>query len=367
MDYSGFDVDDFIFDKAFTEWVRTGENDAFWQDLMQSQPLVSHKIEEAREIILAAASLPQAMLSAQEKQEILQNIHQRIEEEEVVEDQPVVLTVFRKMWWAAAAVIIVAGWLTWKGTGSHSKEVTYEKLVAAEVKSTELQESVNTAEKPLLVNLPDGSSVLLLKGGKLSFNKANFNNTRREVYLSGEAFFEVSKNPEKPFFVYANELVTKVLGTSFTIRAFNDSKNVEVVVKTGKVSVFTQRDPGKEDKMKDNKLEGLVLLPNQQIVLERSQMKLSKSGIERPELLTLPAQKLSFEFDDVPFAEVAATMERSYGVEIIFDKELLGKCRLTAYLSDEPLNDKIRMICDALSATSEVADKKIFIKANACK
>jgi ferric-dicitrate binding protein FerR (iron transport regulator) len=242
--------------------------------------------------------------------------------------------------------------------------VTYEKLVSAEIRENDLEEAVNTAEKPLLVNLPDGSSVLLLKGSRLSFNKESFNQSKREVYLSGEAFFEVAKNQEKPFFVYANELVTKVLGTSFTIRAFENSQNVEVVVKTGKVSVFTQQDPQKENKLKDDKLEGLVLLPNEQIVLKRTELKLSRSKIEKPELLTLPAQKLSFEFDDVPFGEVVETIERAYGVEIVFDSELLSKCRLTAYLSDEPLKDKIRMICDALSARSEVIDGKIHIKAS---
>lgn len=367
MDYSGFKAEDFMFDQAFMNWVKTGENDDLWQEIMQKQPEVAAKIEEAREIVMAAGSLPQDKLTPGEKREIFRAIQQRTEEEEFIEEQSVFTVLFRKIWWAAAAVLILGGWFTWRSIGPGAKVVTYDKLVASQVENNDLEESVNLTDKPLLVNLPDGSSVLLLKGGKLSYNKSDFNNSRREVYLSGEAFFEVSKNPGKPFFVYANELVAKVLGTSFTVRAFTDSENVEVVVKTGKVSVFTQQDPEKAEKVQDNKLDGLVLMPNEQIILERTQLKLSKSGIERPELLVLPAQKLSFEFDDVPFEEVASTMERAYGVEITFDKELLGKCRLTAYLSDEPLNDKIRMICDALSATSRMEGKKIFINASACR
>ncbi len=368
MDYSGFGAEDFAGDETFTAWVRSGENELFWQKLMQSEPDTRPKIEEARAMVLAMLTLPSARLEPAEKKEMFQHISNEIAERDTEEVSGYRYMFFRKTWWAAASVLLVGSWLIWRlAITGHQDPVTYEKLVSAGIEEKALEEAVNAEKEPMLVNLPDGSSVLLLKGGRLSYHKKSFNQEKREVFLQGEAFFEVAKNPEKPFFVYANELVTKVLGTSFTIRAFEDAGNVEVVVKTGKVAVFTQKDPEKLQKMQDRKLKGLVLLPNEQIVLDRSGLKFSRSGIERPELLVLPAQKLSFEFDDVTFAEVAATIEKAYGVEIIFDKELLGKCRLTAYLSDEPLRDKIRMMCDALSARAEIADKKIYIKADACR
>ncbi len=64
--------------------------------------------------------------------------------------------------------------------------------------------------------------------------------TNRDVYLSGEAFFEVTKNPDRPFRVFANEIVTKVLGTSFTVRSFENDTTIQVIVRTGKVTVYSQ-------------------------------------------------------------------------------------------------------------------------------
>ena len=97
-------------------------------------------------------------------------------------------------------------------------------------------EQTNNSNMPQIITLSDGSSVLLQPNSKLSYPKIFIGN-QRKVYLSGEAFFEISKNPKKPFFVYANEIVTKVVGTSFRIRAYSNQPNVEVLVRTGKVKV----------------------------------------------------------------------------------------------------------------------------------
>ena len=86
------------------------------------------------------------------------------------------------------------------------------------------------------MTLHDGSTVILEPGGEVRYNE-KFLNTR-EVYLSGDAFFEVTKDASRPFLVYANEITTKVLGTSFRIKAKQGEKEIVVAVKTGKVSVM---------------------------------------------------------------------------------------------------------------------------------
>ena len=88
-------------------------------------------------------------------------------------------------------------------------------------------EQTNNSNKPQIITLSDGSSVLLQPNSKLSYPKI-FTGNERKVYLSGEGFFEISKNPKKPFFVYANEIVTKVVGTSFRVKAYSDQPDVEV-------------------------------------------------------------------------------------------------------------------------------------------
>lgn len=366
MKFQDYTTEDFLLDEAFVAWVKQGEDDAFWQNILTSYPEKQIAIHQARTIILATAQLPVQPLESSVQNFMWQEIQQRIQEN-TVENTPV-RRIGQRWWWAAAAsVLLIAGWQSWQYS-INSAGVTYEQLVQeAASPANQLVEVSNHEAQPRLVNLPDGSSVLLQKDSRLSFAKNFTTANTRSVYLSGEAFFEVKKNPEKPFFVYANELVTKVLGTSFTIRAFKDRKQVEVVVKTGKVSVFTQNDPQKNHKLTHRELEGVVLLPNQQIVLERTELRLSKSLIEKPELLTLPAQKLSFAFDDVLVSEVISTIEKAYGVEIVYDEELLRECKLTAHLTDEPLYDKIKMICQALDAHYEIIDARIVIQTKGCK
>jgi len=107
------------------------------------------------------------------------------------------------------------------------------------------QTSVTPGQQQILVQygkqnniiLPDGSKVILDAGSKLSFPKG-FAGGVREVYLSGEAYFEVTHNPEKPFVIYANKGIVTVLGTKFNVRAWKfDNEEVKVVVAEGTVSL----------------------------------------------------------------------------------------------------------------------------------
>ncbi|TAG17303.1 MAG: FecR family protein [Cytophagia bacterium] len=365
MKFENYTVKDFLLDDRFVDWVKQGTEDAFWQDILTQYPQKRAAITQARSIVLATTQLPVQSLKDNDLAAMWQKIQWRIQKEET-QDTPV-RGIGQRWWWAAAAsVLLVVGWWSWQQPHLSQQGVTYEKLVS-QVGVQKMAEQTNENTKPLLVNLPDGSSVLLQKGGKLSYATNEFNVEKREVYLSGEAFFEVKKETKKPFFVYANELVTKVLGTSFTVRAFKDTKQVEVIVKTGKVAVFTQNDPEKKYKLANRALSGVVLLPNQQIVLDRTNLRLSTPLIAKPERLTLPAQNLSFEFDDVLVSEVIDAIEKAYGVEVVYDAELLSECKLTAHLTDEPLYDKIKMICQALDAHYEVVDAQIVIQTKGCK
>jgi transmembrane sensor len=205
---------------------------------------------------------------------------------------------------------------------------------------TPLQVVTNTNQAAKHVLLPDGSSVVLRKNSQLSYSKV-FTGPKREVYLSGEAFFEVSKNPQKPFFVFANGLITKVVGTSFSVKAYGSDPRVIVVVKTGKVSVFAQTDQMAETLRNNRELAGMVLSPNQQATFERNETRLVKS-------------------------EVFASLEKSYGVDSVFDEELMARCSITATLGDEPLLKKLQWICTILEATYQVNGQQIIITGKAC-
>ncbi len=362
MDYSTFDAADFLLDPDFVLWVKEGKNDAFWQTFRTENPAREEALQQARMTILAARTLPVVPLSPKRRMAIWENVQQEIS----TAPGPY----RRSTWqWAAAAVVLLAGWMGWQLTKTENPAVvTYEKLVTiAETEQSGLVEQVNTTGKVLPVRLPDGSSVLLQQHSRVSYSESSFEGSKREVYLSGEAFFEVAKNPGKPFFVYANELVTRVLGTSFTVRAYPDDKQVDVFVKTGKVSVFT-RTTLRNDQGPDNQGgEGTVLTPNQQVTLQREGLRLSRTLIRQPEILVPGDQAVSaFEFDDELVSLIFGKLQKAYGVEIVYDEELLAPCKITASLTNEPLYEKIRLICQGLGAAYEVIDARIVIHSSGC-
>jgi len=268
-------------------------------------------------------------------------------------------------WLAAAAVLMVFSWIGFKQL-TKTDTISYKQLVNNTKKLTgEIYEKENLTSKPLFVSLPDESSVILQPHSKISYSPQQYNKTKREVILSGEAFFEVQKNSEIPFFVYANELITKVLGTSFTIKT--NTSETEVIVKTGRVSVIMQNDINKDEKINGQTLEGFVLNANEQVKINPNGEKIEKPIIVKQEELLQPIQKLSFDFDETPAVEIIEVIKKAYHIEISYNKEKLSNCKLTAHLSDEPLIEKIKLICIALDATYEENENKFIIKSNGCK
>ena len=132
---------------------------------------------------------------------------------------------------AAFIILLVAGLYAY-----HWKSTNPDKIVKENSLAPEIIKVVNSGTTAQKLTLEDGSTVILEPGGEVRYNEKFLN--RREVYLSGDAFFEVTKDASRPFLVYANEITTKVLGTSFSIKAKQGEKEIVVAVKTGKVSVM---------------------------------------------------------------------------------------------------------------------------------
>ena len=107
--------------------------------------------------------------------------------------------------------------------------------------------------------LPDGSTVWLNAGSKLDYTKIG-STGNREVQLTGEAFFDVVKNPERPFIIHTSKIDVKVLGTKFNVKAYPEDKTVETSLVQGSVEVFVKNRPGEKYLLKPN--QKLVLLNN---------------------------------------------------------------------------------------------------------
>lgn len=357
-------IEDFLADESFKQWVREGKERENWEEWTVENPQRAKLVAEARLWVLATR-VPEPTIADAEITAALQSSREKIKSIEKDTPAPSIPLWRRAGWRSIAAVLVLGlalGWLFKRQTLTQHT-LTYTELINRDAEG--LIEQTNNSNKPQLITLSDGSSVLLQPKSKLSYPKS-FEGNERNVYLSGEGFFEISKNPKKPFFVFANEIVTKVIGTSFRIKAYTDQPNVEVVVRTGKVNVSSNQT------LAQPTVASVQLLPNQAIRFVRKQLAFEKiTDISQEKLIakTSPAiEQLSFEFADVPVAQILKTIEQAYLVEIDYPQEALKDCYLTTSLSDQPLPEKLKILCESLGNMTryEMNGNQITILSEGC-
>lgn len=197
--------------------------------------------------------------------------------------------------------------------------------------------------------LPDSSVVWLSPDSKLEYSQ-QFSGDNRQVRLTGEAFFQVREDARRPFIIYSNGIVTKVLGTSFRIRSFGET-STEVAVATGKVSVTIE---GK-------KRSERVLLPDQHITYEPGDQQLNVESSTAASMHIW--KKAGLSFSNTPVREVIKKLNAQFGVQIILKDESTASYSLNADFTNQNLPDILEMLQTSLNITYELkGDKIIFSK-----
>lgn len=362
MDYANYSVRDFLEDDAFRNWVQspTDESNAFWQKILDGYPQKSAEVAQARHLLLTLSDQATAGFGSEDQQkQILRNIRMQMNQEN---GHPVRKLHVWPYWSAAASIILLLG--VWFFAKPNQKTHSYNSNIADS--RQRLVEKVNTLGIPMSIVFADGSKVRLAPASRLSFPEHFNEGDKREVYLSGEAFFEVAKNPERPFFVYSNELVTKVLGTSFNIKAYEQDQDIVVNVTSGKVAVSIAEDAKPSTASGEGKVQDLLLLPNQQAVLSRKEAELVRSLVKEPVLVRANAAQKEFVFTRTSVNEVFETLKTAYSVPIIYDAALFARCELSADLTTESLYEKLDVICRSVEATYKSEDGQIIITGNGC-
>jgi transmembrane sensor len=370
--YKNYGTEDLVWDTFFRQWVLspTRETDNTWKEWMAENPEMTDKINQARMAVLSL-KVNEPPISDQEIAWIVKETIARTSSGVPAGQGPHYAAAFpfyKRIWFSVAAsltLLLFFGWLVKSRLDTEGPAYTKVKEVIT-AENDYFIERVNNTSRPMVLSLEDGSKVTLTPASKISYAK-KMSASKREVYLAGEAFFEISKDPERPFFVYAKALVTKVLGTSFTVKAYERSKEITVEVKTGRVSVFAQSDPDIKEKAGNRALEGIVLSPNQKIIYTSDNEKMVKTLVEKPEIIVPKAQIPQFIFEDVPVSEVFDSIAKAYGIEIVYDEELLQGCPLTAILDNQTLHEKLTIICKAIEADYEILDGQIIIHGKGCR
>ncbi|MGM9507499.1 FecR family protein [Larkinella sp. GY13] len=268
-------------------------------------------------------------------------------------------------YWAAAAVLAVLMGLGWYFQIWKTTSVPTQPFEISDAKPAFL-EKTNTSALPERITLSDKSIVTLEPGSKIRY-PATFTGQNREVTLTGEAFFEVQKNPHQPFLVYSNDLITKVLGTSFRIKANAANRNITVSVRTGRVSVYSPTLATVAKTKSDPETIGVVLTPNQQVTYLDLEHRLVKTLVEKPVVLVQKAELPTFTFQNTPISVLMTAIEKTYGVDVVYDEEVMSNCFITTSLEQEDLYDKLNIICKLLGASYKVIDAQIVISGPGCQ
>ncbi|SDS12058.1 FecR family protein [Mucilaginibacter mallensis] len=354
-------VDDFLLDDSFVEWVLGGtpELNSYWDNFLSTKPECEENFSQARSIILSLKIKPVKELSQQQVDELIAGV---IARQQAAQSAKIVALPQRKpkrdIRFRYAAVIAMFISLCWLGYNAHKTK----KHVNAPVAFVQTYHQVtNNGSAPMLVKLPDNSTIILKPNAQLRYPNT-FTGNKREVYLNGEAFFEVSKNKAKPFFVYSNELTVRVVGTSFVVKADKADKQFKIIVSTGRVEVFTSVKKGDAASNK----QAIVLTPNQQGILYRNEERLEKANLKKPLLLSKESTSLHFNFVGTPFSKVISTLDEAYGVNIIYNEKVMANCQLTASLIDQPLDERLKLICKAVEADYKIIDGQIIIDGKGC-
>lgn len=205
-----------------------------------------------------------------------------------------------------------------------------------------------------LVLLPDSSTVILNEGSELTFPKTFDGIMIREVFLTGEGFFDVRHDREKPFIVHAGNLQTKVLGTAFNIRAYRNQAEIIVTVRRGKVQVSD-----------DDKLIGIIS-QDQQITFNKTRNASAQTAIESENTVRWAEQDIFF--DDVTLAQAVARLDERFGVKIEFANIRISQCRFTAtFIRGENLKEILEVICEFNHAVIEMqGNDRIVIDGPGC-
>lgn len=370
MDYSLYEPEDFATDESYLRYYFRShpEDIGFWEQWIRNHPEKLDAIVAADQLIgFAALHLPE-----EEYQQELERITRAVDAVTATAGLPLPQPEAaarnrsrrRRSITAGVAVLIIliTGFIVYQTPWR-------TQVLPQQLLSDDMTEMMNTTPHSVKVRLEDSSLVTLEAGARIRYPR-HFTGRKRDIYLEGNAGFDVSRDPDRPFYVYCNNLVTHVLGTSFRISTNAALKRVEVAVRSGKVEVYERKASN-----------GVILTPNQKVIYAEDSRQFEASLVDDPLPVindpglrdaVEPADSLSviapgFSFQAAPLQEVLQLFERVYGITIEVENEHFHNCHFSGDISNMDFNARMEVICQVLHATYEIRGTKILIRGEGCK
>lgn len=358
----------FIEDPQFLKWVFNSNPalNEYWENYILEHPEEKIMIRELKNQLLEIKISNKTLLNS-EREALAKRIITRIDSNQKSKKRKLILFSFLK--YAAVAIIFacIGGLLVYLNTGKVSVYEQFARqtiqipssgqgplLITSNGENVDLQKSsssvdyskngsvilnsdsvINTkSDLPDIMNqlvipygnqskvtLSDNTVVYLNAGSRLVY-PTRFNGKTREVLLFGEAFFEVSKNPDQPFIVKTSDLAIKVLGTQFNVSAYAEDNVIQTVLKEGSVSI-SKKNAGLFERE-------LVLKPNQMASFNRYTTDTKVYDVDASYYTFWIQGLLSFEETD--FNRIVRKVERFYNIKVSFSEPILGSIRISGKL-----------------------------------
>ncbi len=343
-------IEDFLEDQSFKQWVLHDDpvQEAYWQDWLAANPSHAETAAHAKRILLEMNSVGKGWNAEREKR-LFSNITRRINAQVKTKAphyapyQPASSAIGKRV-----AALIFA-FLLMVSSGALLQEYLLEgnegSLLVEQAQEEWVTKSNPKGQKSTL-QLADGSKVFLNAASEIRYG-SGFGQRHRDIYLEGEAFFEVASDSLLPFKVHSGELVTIALGTSFNINSYKKGE-VQVQLATGKVKVHQEA--------REN--HPVYLTPGEEVVLGPDH-KLNKGKFDPDKAFRWKNGILLFEKTD--FQEVVAALERWYAVEVKVNNLPSGDINISGEFKNTYLKDVLESLGYAYGFEYGINKKEVVI------
>ena len=334
--YRDYDVEAFINDSFFVEWVnnKNSKNNFFWEKWISNHPEKLDVVLKAKNIISSIGYKNKYERNEKDFIEVLENILESRNNNVYNKSKNRYYTSNYIKIAATILLILVCGTLLW-----YEKEYAEPRNLEKAVQHISVTKHTAKGQK-LLLTLNDGTVVKLNSNTKLTYPK-KFSNSQREVYLEGEAFFDVSKDSHRPFIIHSGTISTKVLGTSFNVESYPEKEQITVAVVTGKVQVISN-----ELDVETHQKDKINLIPNEALVYKKTDRSFQKKIVSNMHELIGWKDNLII-FNKASFEEMVGVLEKHYGVNFQVKRKI--KMGEEGFFSGEYENEPLSNVLESLS------------------
>lgn len=272
-----------------------------------------------------------------------------------------------------AAVFVFAFGIFWL-----TQSILFRKATTPQIA---VKEQITRIEVPYgsksRVILPDGSVVNLNSGSSLMYSNSGFDSISRSVSLTGEGFFSVTKDSERPFYVNTSGIKLKVLGTTFNIKAYPDDNTEEATLVSGKVEIYASSDKTESGK-------SIVLKPGQIAIFDKAENNfhsINKTNLTNNEIVPVKLKAINLQpsfkteqtiawkdnrliFDNEQFSNLVVKIERWYDVKIVVNYPELNRARFTGKFDKETLEQVLKALVTVTPFNYNIKQNLITISKN---